>query len=324
VINAAIVGLGGWAKVLVNSVHGKSDKIRFTAGVTRTVANGTDYAAERGFPLGDDYAKILADPAIDAVVLATPHSQHAEQIVAASAAGKHVFVEKPFTLSKASAEQAVAAADAAGVVMALGHNRRFMPSWTELKNRIDSGALGTIMHVETNMSGHGATRFQTGGWRADRAESPAGGMGGMGIHMVDTMIGLCGPIKDVHCLSLRRALVVDIDDTTSMLFRFESGITGYLGTIGATTATQRVQIFGSEGTAEIRQERHFEARPMHGEPEIVDFGPFDKEKAELEAFADAITGTAPYPLPNDQAIHGISVFEAVMKSVVSGETVAVG
>ena len=178
-INAAIVGLGGWARVLVNSVQGKSDKIRFTAGMTRTVSKAADYAAEKGFPLSDDYAEILADPAIDAVVLSTPHSQHAEQIVQASAAGKHVFVEKPFTLTKVSAEESVAAADAAGVVLALGHNRRFMPSWTELKNRIDSGSLGTIMHVETNMSGLGALSFQTGGWRADRAESPAGGMAGM-------------------------------------------------------------------------------------------------------------------------------------------------
>ncbi|MBT5810218.1 MAG: Gfo/Idh/MocA family oxidoreductase [Rhodospirillaceae bacterium] len=323
-INAAIVGLGGWARVLVNSVQGKSDKIRFTAGMTRTVSKAADYAAEKGFPLSDDYAEILADPAIDAVVLSTPHSQHAEQIVQASAAGKHVFVEKPFTLTKVSAEESVAAADAAGVVLALGHNRRFMPSWTELKNRIDSGSLGTIMHVETNMSGLGALSFQTGGWRADRAESPAGGMAGMGIHMIDTLVGLCGPITDVHCLSQRRVLTVDVDDTTSMLFRFDSGITGYLGTIAATTATQRVQVFGSEGTAEIRQERYFEARPMKGEAETIDFGFFDKERAELDAFAGAITGDAPYPLPNEQAIHGVAVFEAIMEAAISGDTVAVG
>ncbi len=83
------------------------------------------------------------------------------------------------------------------------------------------------------------------------------------------------------------------------------------------------QVFGSAGTAEIREERHFEARPMNGEAEAIDFGPFDKERAELDAFADAITGSAPYPLPNDQAIHGVAVFEEILESAVSGETVAV-
>jgi predicted dehydrogenase len=86
-INAAIVGLGRWGQNLVNSVQGKSDKIRFVAGATRTVAKAKDYAAQQGFPLYDDYAKVLADPAIDAIVLATPHTQHAQQVIAAARAG---------------------------------------------------------------------------------------------------------------------------------------------------------------------------------------------------------------------------------------------
>lgn len=323
-INAAIVGLGRWGQIMVNSVQGKSESIQFTAGVTRTVSKVVSYAEEKGFALGDDYAAVLADPAIDAVVLATPHTQHAEQIEQAAAAGKHVFVEKPFTLTAASAAQAVRAAEEAKIVLSLGHNRRFMPSWTELKTRIDNGSLGTILHAETNFSGNGGLTYQPGGWRADRKESPAGGMGGMGIHQVDTLIGLFGRIVEVHCLSIRRAVSIDVDDTTSMLFRFENGMTGYLGTFAATVHTQTVRVFGSKGSAEIRQERNFEFRPIEGEAEAIDFGPFDKERAELEAFAAAVTDGAPYPLPAAEAIHGIEVFEAVIKSAETGATVSVG
>ena len=322
-INAAIVGLGGWGRILVDSVQGKSDLIQFTAGVTRTVSKAADYAAQQGFPLGDDYQAVLSDPAIDAVVLATPHTQHAEQIKQAAAAGKHILVEKPFTLTKASAEESVAAARAAGVVLALGHNRRFMPSWAELKKRIGDGALGTILHAETNFCGSSALRFQPGSWRADRTESPAGGMGAMGIHMVDTLIGMFGRIEKVHCWSLRRATQVDVDDTTSMLFGFENGMTGYLATHAATTPTQRILVFGSKGTAEIRQERHFEARPLEGEVETIDFGPFDKERTELDAFATAISGGDAYPVPLDEAIHGIAVFDAVVRSAETETTVKV-
>jgi len=94
-INAAIIGLGRWGRNLVESVHGKSDAIRFVAGAVRNVANAEAYTREKGFPLYDAYEKALADPGVDAVVLATPHTRHAEQIVAAAKAGKHVFTEKP-------------------------------------------------------------------------------------------------------------------------------------------------------------------------------------------------------------------------------------
>ena len=322
-LKAAIVGLGRWGQVLVNSVQGKSDAIQFTAGITRTPAKAADFTKKHGLSLGSDYTAMLKDPSIGAVVLATPHQQHADQIAAASKAGKHIFVEKPFTLTKASAAKSVAAADKAGVVLALGHNRRFLPAVLELKSRLKSGALGTILHAELNHSGSSGLRFRPDNWRADREESPAGGMGAMGIHMVDMAINLFGPLADVRAISIRRAIAIDLDDTTSMLLRFKSGMTGYLATLAATTPTQRIEVFGSKGSVEIRNERSFTFRPIQGEPEHTDYPRVDKERAELEAFAAAAAGKAPYPLPSEDAIHGIAVFEAIVKSAATNKTVAV-
>lgn len=322
-LKAAIVGLGRWGQILVESVQGKSDAITFTAGITRTPAKAQEFTERHGLTLDTDYDAMLEDPAIDAVVLATPHQQHADQIVAAAAAGKHVFVEKPFTLTKASAEAAVAAARDAGIVLALGHNRRFLPSVKELKSRMQSGALGTLLHIETNFSGPSGLRFPAGNWRTERAESPAGGMGAMGIHMVDAMINLVGPVTEVNTISIRRAIDHDIDDTTSLLCRFENGMTGYLVTLAATTATQRIEVFGTKGSLEIRNERHFTFYPIDGEPEATEYPPFDKEEAELEAFAAAINGGPAYPLPLEDAIHGVAVFEAIIESAERGKAVAV-
>ena len=110
-----------------------------------------------------------------------------------------------------------------------------------------------------------------------------------------------------------------------MLFRFENGMTGYLGTLAATVPTQTIRVFGDKGSAEIRQERNFEfPAARRARPESIDFGPFDKERAELEAFAAAITDGAPYPLPAADAIHGIEVFEAIIKSAELGSTERVG
>jgi predicted dehydrogenase len=317
-IHAAIVGLGRWGQVLVDSVQGKSEKIQFTRAITRTPARAEIFARDRRLMLGSQLEDALADAAIDAVVLATPHSLHAQQIEQAAAAGKHVFVEKPFTLTKASAEMAARAAQRANIVLALGHNRRFSPSVKELQARLDAGQLGVVMHAETNYSGPGAFRYQQGMWRADKLESPAGGMAGMGIHMVDGLIALLGPIRQVQALSHRRALNVDIDDTTAVLLRFSSGATGYLGTVAATAAEWRMQIFGSKGWIEVRDDSRLQARLLDNEPETIDFGHFDKERAELEAFADAICDKTPYPLPLDQAVHGIAVFEAIAHSATTG------
>src|SRR5260370_14531421 len=128
-IRAAIVGLGRWGRSLVTSVQGKSDDIRFVRAHTRTRASAEDFCRDKGVPLADSYEQILADPNVDALVLATPHSQHEQQVLQAAAAGKHIHVEKPITLDRAGADVAVPAVRNAGLVLAVGDARAFHPSF---------------------------------------------------------------------------------------------------------------------------------------------------------------------------------------------------
>src|SRR5688500_8497218 len=113
-VRAAIIGIGRWGRTLVGGVQGKSGAIRFTAGHNRTRANAEGFCAEHGIALRDSLDEILADPAIDAIVFATPHSEHGPQVERAAAAGKHVFMEKPFTLDRKSAVRALDAVARAG------------------------------------------------------------------------------------------------------------------------------------------------------------------------------------------------------------------
>src|SRR5437763_11354225 len=145
-IRAAIVGIGRWGRTLVGAIQGKSDAIRFVAGHNRTRAHAEAFCAEHGIALKDGIDDILADPAIDAVVFATPHSEHGEQVERAAAAGKHVMMEKPFTLDRRSAARALDALAKAGVVLGVAYPRRFHPGMRELKARIDDGRLGTVAH----------------------------------------------------------------------------------------------------------------------------------------------------------------------------------
>jgi predicted dehydrogenase len=334
VIRAALVGLGWWGKTLVESVDG-SDSIRFVAATTRTVTPAVAEGAESlGLRLVPSYDELLADPGVDAVVLATPPSVHTEQVVAAAAAGKHVFCEKPFTLTRAEAEEAAEACVRAGVALGLGYNRRFHPEMTKLRKRARSGELGTVMHAEATMTFPNALTQQPGQWRAQRDEAPCGGLTPLGVHAVDGMIDLCGEIAEVYCQSFRRVVEIDNDDTTSMLFRMRDGSSGYLGTLTATGPGFSFQLFGSAGWVRLEGMTHVAGasseerrtglfgtckfRPATGEAETWEAERFDTSRAALEAFAVAADGGAAFPIPVEEMVHGAAVTEAIVRSAATG------
>ncbi|WP_458096827.1 Gfo/Idh/MocA family protein [Roseomonas sp. WA12] len=318
-LNAALIGMGRWGQTLVNSVQGRNGAgIRFVAGATRTPEKAQSWAAEKGLDLLPDFNAVLADPRVQAVVLATPHGQHAEQVISAARAGKHVFVEKPFTLSKASAEAAVEACQNAGVVLALGHNRRFLPAVAEMKRLLAEGALGTLLHLEGQISGANADSWKPGMWRADPHQSPLGGMGAMGIHMIDMLINLAGPIERVSVISQAQVLTNGLDDTTAMLCRFRAGPTGLFATLASAPRVWRVALFGSQGRVEQRDPETLVFQPRDGQGWERRFESTDIERSELEAFAAAVAGGPAYPLPLDEAVHGVSVFETMIHANASG------
>jgi predicted dehydrogenase len=340
-IRAAIVGLGWWGKTLVEAVQQDSPAIQFVAGTTRTITPAIQaFADAQGFRLAADYAALLADPTVDAVVLATPHSQHSAQVIAAAAVQKHIFCEKPFALTVADAEAAVDATRRAGVTLGLGYNRRFHPEMTTLRARIRAGELGTILHVEATMTFPNALALQPEAWRASREETPCGGLTPMGVHAVDGLIDLCGPVDHVFCQSFRRVVAIDADDTTSILFRMKAGMSGYLGTLTATGPGFSFQVFGSKGwvrlegmthvagaSSDERRTRLFSTgkfQPINGPAQVWEAARLDVTRAALDAFAQAASGGPAYPIPTDEMIHGVAVTEAIVRSAASGHTESVG
>ena len=330
-INAGIVGLGWWGKTLVEAVAGQSDEIRFVAGAARTVNDDLlHFAKQNEFELVNSLDKLLANPKVDAVVLATPHSLHVEQVVAAAEAGKHVFCEKPFALTRAGAERAVNAVKKAGVALGLGYNRRWHPEMTKLRKQIDTGELGVILHVEATMTFPNALMLKADAWRADKHETPCGGLTPMGVHAVDGMIDLCGPIDEVYCQSFRRVVAVDADDTTSILFRMKEGMSGYLGTMTATGGGFSFQVYGSKGYVRLEGMTHVAGapseerrtrlfgdctfKPVKGPAVKWEAERLDVTRATLEAFARAAAGKEAFMIPTEEMIHGAAVTEAIIRS----------
>jgi predicted dehydrogenase len=323
-IRTAIVGLGRWGQNLVDAVRG-SEAIRFSVAHTRDEARAAGFCAEAGLRWVGALDAILTDPAIDAVVFATPHTQHAEQVIAAAGAGKHVFVEKPFSLSVADGVRARAAADAARVVLAVGFNRRFHPSMGLLRDAVRSGRLGTLVTINAEQTALHGISMAADAWRARPDEAPAGAMTAIGVHLVDGMIDLFGPIRSVFAQVARRAAPL-ADDTTYVLARFANGTSGHIFCSTAATPNYRMAVYGTEGFAEVlgHPMTRFRLVPARsGVAEVTETAGFNMLTAELEAFAGCIAAGRAFVTSLDEVMHGVSVFEAVAESAARGEAVAV-
>jgi predicted dehydrogenase len=265
------------------------------------------------------------------VVLATPHSAHAEQVMAASVAGKHVHVEKPLTLDRPSAEAAVAAAKRAGIVLAVGFNRRFHPSVVEIRKRLAEGKLGKVMSMVATHTTSTGQFIAADNWRAQPDEAPGGALTAVGVHSIDAMIEFGGKVADVLCTTRRYISGPPADDTTNVLLRFKSGATGLLFCSVATATTLSFTLFGTRGLAEFSRPNLARFRftpvstvaptgPVTAPPdEIIEAEAFDMLNAELVEFARCIEQKRPYPVDIDQVLHGMAVFDAVVRSGLSGK-----
>jgi predicted dehydrogenase len=333
-IRAAIVGLGRWGRSLVASVAGKSDDIGFVLACTGARASAEDFCRERHIALTDSYAEVLRSPEIDAVVLATPHSQHQAQALAAIAARKHVFVEKPITLDLAGARLVTEAARNSGIVLAVGLSRRFHPSLAELRNRLRDGRLGKIVALIGQHTTSTAQFIAPDNWRAAPEEALGGAFTAVGVHVLDHMIELAGRVRDVRCATARN-YPGPSDDTTTIMLRFESGASGLIFCSVATATNFAFTVYGTNGMAEISRPDLSRLRfapaatsaPTGLVPappdEILEFSGFDMLNAELIAFARAIRDGKPHPVPIADVLHGMAVFDAVVQSAKQGDIVSV-
>jgi predicted dehydrogenase len=328
-IHAAIAGLGWWGKHMVRRMA-HSEALRIVKAVEANPAL-EGFAAEHGLTFTRSLADAFKDPALDAVILCTPHSMHTEQVLAAAAAGTHVFCEKPLALKRADAERSVQACREAGVVLGIGHERRFEPAIQEVLRLVSEGALGTIMHVEANFSHDKLANVPEGDWRASPKDAPAAGMTAMGIHLTDLFAYLFGPVTEVYAATTSRVAYKQTGDVISAQMRFASGATGYLNAILVTPLYITFTVFGSEAWAEIRNHTHpdtpgpttLTVQYRDGRRDVRDYEWTDTVKANLENFARAVQGKGEYLFTDAQKIGNVAVLEAVTTSVATNAPVQV-
>ncbi|MDZ4135327.1 MAG: Gfo/Idh/MocA family oxidoreductase [Paracoccaceae bacterium] len=327
-LNVAIIGFGWWGRHMASRLAGHPG-LRVVLVAEPDTGLHADIGA-MGLRTCISFEAALADSQVQAVILTTPHMLHEAQVCAAAAAGKAVFCEKPLAMTEASACRAVAACQTAGVVLGIGHERRFEPGMQRLKSLLDKGALGTILHAEAAFSHDKLAGMPAGGWRTSKELSPGAGMTGMGIHLTDLMIWMFGPVSSVQAQIRDRALGWPTGDMVVAQLGFHAGMTAHFSALLATPHFMRFHVFGTEGWVEVRNATHPDTpggvtdwlhcakggTPRH---EVLDWT--DSVVANLEAFAAAVAARAPYPWSQAELIGNIAVFEAIISAAETGETV---
>jgi predicted dehydrogenase len=324
-LSCAFVGTGWWGAELARAAAAIPDRIAIAGFFSLDEAACRKLAGQHGGSVFPSFDHILDDPSVAAVVLATPHSQHAAQAIAAAKAGKHVFVEKPLALDVASARRAAEVCEGKNRILAIGHNRRFMPGARKIRELLQEHRLGQVLHVEAHYSGDLMMRLPAGHWRLERAEMPAAGMAPMGLHMVDMVQWLLGPIARVSAITKRQAEWTngaDLDDTCAALLELQSGATGSLASHLATRTTVDLRIYGTQARLEARGDPQAVTRfpasvsvyPSQGSDETWAFEGDPSVADELAAFADACAGRAAYPITVEDAIRNVAVMQSIQAS----------
>jgi predicted dehydrogenase len=327
-IGVALVGYGWWGQHIARRLKGHSQfDLR---GVVEPAAALHENIHAQGLAVLPSYEAALADPTVQAVILTSPNDLHDAQIAGAVTAGKHVFCEKPLSLSAANARKSVESCRAAGLVLGIGHERRFEPAILGLRKLLDAGALGTIMHTEMAFSHNKLIGLTADSWRTTKAFAPAAGMTQMGIHLTDLLIAFYGPVESLHAFTASRSLGWETGDVVTVQLKFRAGMTATLQAILHTPHFIRTHVFGTDMWVEIRNATHpdtpggqatMQRYRSIDETETEVFDWTDSVTANLEAFGAAIRGEAPYPYSDFELIHNIEVLDAIVKSAETGEAV---
>ena len=314
-----IVGLGRIAGTEIAPAITASASGTLASVVSRDQGRAEAFAREHGAATAlDDYAKMLTDPAVQAVYIATPNVQHAEQVIAAAQAGKHVLCDKPLAVTVADARRCVEECALAGVGLGMTFQTRFYDGMAEAAVLVRDGGIGRVVTAEAQIGTRGNLPR---GWRTDPVLAGMGTLNNIGVHALDILRYLIGSeVADVAAIASSEP-GFEVDTTDLVLLRFRNG------TLAQMSASQAVPyprddiaLYGTEGRV---------LAPNLSRPDrdsAISFITRDGEQAFpassrdsylrlIEAFTDAVTsGRDPSPSGED-GLRSVELTAAIGDSI---------
>lgn len=323
-VRVGCLGMGWWSDVLADAIK-RSGKLRIVSCYTRSEDKRQAFAAKYGCKPAPSFEAMLEDRSVEAIINTTPNNIHCETTCAAARAGKHVFLDKPIANTIADARALTRACREAGVVLALGYQRRRESHFRWIREQIDGGVFGRLVNAEANISRDRLGKFDLSSWRYTAEGMPGGVMLQIGIHYTDVLTYLMGPIVAVRGALAQLVLPGENPDVASLILEHENGALSTLNACYASASEYYLMnIYGKEATAYY--DLHNGLRVLRRGTNRVDPVPCEKNDTiveELEEFAAAVRGEGQPEMDGEKATASLAVLLAGIRSAREGRRVEV-
>ena len=321
-LRVAVLGIGWWSDVLADGMS-RSDKFEIRSCFSRSENKRRAFAEKYGCVPASSYETILKDPDIEAIINTTPNNAHLETTRLAAQAGKHVFLDKPIANTVHEAREIARVCETAGIVLSLGYQRRRESHFRWIKSEIDAGRFGKLVQAECNISRDRLGQIDLSSWRYQAAGMPGGVMLQIGIHYVDVLELLIGPVKRVSGMSAQLVLPGDNPDVANLILEHDSGaISNLTASYASASGFYMMNIYGKEASAYydvfsgLRHLTRGDAKPR---PVATDDN--DTIREELDEFVHCVRTGAKPETDGWWAARNLAVIKAGVKSAREGRVV---
>jgi predicted dehydrogenase len=323
-LRVAVLGIGWWSDVLADACK-RSDLFDLAACFTRSPEKRAAFAGKYGCAQAESYEQILGDRSIEAIINTTPNNVHLDTTRAAARAGKHVFLDKPIANTVAEGRRIAEICDHAGIVLALGYQRRRESQFRWIKREIDAGRFGRLVQAEGNISRDRLGKIDLASWRYQAAGMPGGVMLQIGIHYVDVLEYLLGPVQRVSAMSAQLVLPGDNPDVANLILEHENGaVSNLTASYASASEYYMLNIYGKEASAYydlFSGLRHLKRGEASASPIATEKN--DTIREELDEFVHCVRTGARPETDGHWATRNLAVIKAGVRSAREGRAVAV-
>jgi predicted dehydrogenase len=329
-VGVALIGTGMWGQRLAAAVQ-RTPSLEVVACYSRDQDRRDSFAVQNGCESAASIEAAVEHPGVQGVLLITPNHVHAEQALLAAERGRHLFVEKPIADTLEDGRRIVAACEAAGVALLVGHAFRRLGAARRVKRLLDEGMLGRVVLAEANFSLPGFLTPEK--WRYYRETCPGGPLMQLGIHHADTLQYWLGPVSRVQGSFAHLATAAEIDDVGQAQLAFSSGARGALSSSYVSPKSFSLRLYGSE--ANLHYETDMSIWPQADQMDAattltlqsksgtqsITFEERDMLSEELDEFARCIRGEMSPETDGAAAMAALEVIRGAITSHESGRAV---
>lgn len=316
-IKWGIIGCGDVTEVKSGPAFNKIPHSKLVAVMRRDAAKAEDYAKRHGVPKWYSNASdLINDPEVNAIYIATPPLQHEEYTIAALAAGKPVYVEKPMALNGQAAQNMANDAHQYGVKLVVAHYRRSQPLFLKIKSLLAANIIGEVRFVDLKMLQPKASNIIANSeenWRINPAISGGGLFHDLAPHQLDLMLYYFGEVKQFNGLANKKDPTEPVEDLVTGHILFENGVVFnglWCFSAHKNEQTDLCEIYGSKGKISFSIFGQFIKVNLNGEEESINFEPLPHvEQPMIEQVVAYFRGESENPCSAEEALKTMKLMD---------------